>query len=659
MIDMLPYPNLRQPIRLGGLDIPNRIMFTTHGPRLPQARYLRYIAERASAGVGLMGFNLGPMGIMQFPFGPGRGDPSGDLDSVPMHPLTAEGRAHYDAQIPVYRAWTEAAHRHGAKCFGQLYHSGVAQHTDIFQPMLGPSAIRDESERHNPHPLTATEIGDLIQAYALAAERAVKAGYDGIELHCAHGYLGYQFLSPLFNRRTDRYGGSLENRLRFTLEVFAAVRSLVGPDVPIGVRLNGPDGVDGGLSLDDVVAASRGVAALGAAYVSISGGFYTGLRRGANLPYVAPAFIPPGPNLAPAAAVKVAVDVPVIVTGRFTKFDLPERIVAAGDADLIGMVRALIADPRAIEKAFSGRPAEIAPCIACNECHYGRTVACSTNPAAGREAALEPVSITARQRILIVGAGPAGLECAAAAAARGHEVTLVDRRDRIGGTLSMLTDARHAEFARYLDYMAERLKTVPVDLRLGVEADIRLVGDLAPDQIVVATGAREMIPAFGAAGSVVAARDVLAGRLPAGQRIAVIGGLEDHLPPLVIADLLVREGRSVTLIVETISPAPALEAATLIGYLDQLTRAGVTFHTMTAATGFSDGVLHTRNSITGAAGTIAGIDAVVALGDPIPEDGLAAKLGDLGLPVHLIGDALAPRRMLHATLDGARLGQSI
>jgi 2,4-dienoyl-CoA reductase-like NADH-dependent reductase (Old Yellow Enzyme family) len=657
------HPHLQQPILLGNITIPNRIMFTTHGPRLSQARYERYIAERAQGGVGLMGFNLGPLGIMQFPFGPGRGDPAfaADIDAVPPHPLTAEGRAWYDGQIPAYRGWAEAAHRHGAKVVGQLYHSGAAQHTDIFQPTVAPSSVRDEYERHIPHPLSPTEIAGLIEAHALCARRAVEAGYDGVELHAAHGYLGYQFLSPLFNRRTDRYGGSIDNRGRFLVETVCAVRDAVGAGFLIGVRLNGPDRVEGGLTLEDVVAVSVRMAAEGAGYISISGGSYAGLRGGANLPYVAPAYVAPGPNVPAAAAVRRAVTVPVIASGRIANFDLAERIVGEGEADIVGMVRALIADPRAIAKSFAGRRDEIVPCIACNECHTGRTIACSTNPAAGREDAMELAPTQTPKRILIVGAGPAGLECAMAAAQRGHAVTLVDRRAEAGGMLTILArSSRQAEFGRYLDYTSRRVRALDIDLRLAIEADPGLVGEIAPDIVVMATGAvtGAGIPSDRPE-SVVDAALAMADPSGLGPHVVVAGGLEDHLPPLIAADFLARAGRKVTLLMETIAPAPALESGSLVMLLDRLLRAGVALMPMTKAVEFRAGAVVTRNSLTGAPGRIANIDSVVVLGNLIPDNALAKTVRALGIPVHLIGDALSPRRMLHATLDGARLGRTL
>ncbi len=655
---MEPFPHLRQPIRLGPLTIPNRIMLTTHGPRLSQPRYLRYIEERAKGGVGLMGFNLGPLGLMQMPLGPGRANAAGmaDLDVVPPHPLTAEGQAYYDGLIPGYRAWAEAAHAHGAKCIGQLYHPGAAQHTDTFQPIIAPSPVADAYERHNPHALTTGEIADLIRAYALCARRAVQAGYDGVELHAAHGYLPQQFLSAATNLRTDGYGGSFENRMRFLAEIYQAVRDAVGADYLIGIRLTAPEPVENGLTVDDLIATCRLLAALGIGYVGISGGSYAGLRGPNDLPYVAPAFVPQGPNVSAAAAIKQALDIPVIVSGRIADFDIAERIVASGEADMVGMVRALIADPHAIAKSFAGKP--VTPCIGGNECHYGRAVACAANPAAGREAEMEIVPATVPKRLLIVGAGPAGLECAAAAAERGHHVVLADRRAELGGALVLVAKAsQQSDSGKYIDHMRRRIEAARVEVRLNVEADAALVRDVRADAVVLATGASYGAQLGGA--PVFSATRAIESPDALDAHVAIVGGLEDHLPPLVLADFIARTGRRVTLLTETVSPSPAVEMASLVLFLRRLSKAGVTVLTMTAATGFTDGVLTTRNSLTGELGRIESVDSVVIAGGRTPDDGLAASFRSLGLPVHVIGDALSPRRMLHATLDGARLGRVI
>jgi 2,4-dienoyl-CoA reductase-like NADH-dependent reductase (Old Yellow Enzyme family) len=657
------YPHLRQPIALGSLTIPNRIMFATHGPRLSQSRYLRYLEERAKGGVGLMGCNLGPLGLMQFPFGPGSAyiPNAADLDAVPPHPLTAEGRAYYDSLIPSYRVWADTIHAHGAKCVAQLYHAGAAQHSDNFQPTVAPSVVADDYEHHNPHPLTGDEIADLIQAYALCAGRAVAAGYDGIELHSAHGYLPHQFLSPLFNLRTDGYGGSLENRMRFLLEIFRAVRGAVGDGFLVGVRLTTGDNVEGGLTTADMVAVSRGLEAEGAGYVSFSGGSYAGLRGGANLAYVAPAFVPQGPNLAVSAAVKAAVKIPVMVAGRMVDFDLAEKAVAEGQTDIVGMVRALIADPRAVVKSFTGHNASVIPCIGGNECHYGRTVACAANPGAGREVEMVLVPAAEPRRILVVGGGPAGLECAAAAAERGHRVVLVDRRIALGGMLIPVAEAsRQAEIGKYIDHMRRRIAGLDIELRLGVEADADLVRKIAPEAIVIATGAayRGGIAGDGP-GRVVDAAQALADPAALGAHVVIDGGLDDHLPPLVLADYFVRLGRRVTLLTANLSPGQALEVASLVMLTKRLLDYDVDIRPTTAAVALRGTELAIRNSLTNKSGRIAGVDSVITLGPRVPDGGLASMLKPLRIPTHVIGDALSPRRMVHATLDGARLGRTL
>jgi hypothetical protein len=458
----------------------------------------------------------------------------------------------------------------------------------------------------------------------------------------------------LFNRRTDLYGGSLENRVRFLVEIFRAVRSSVGTGFLVGVRLTTPDQAEGGLTLDDIVAVSRRLEAEGAGYISLSGGSYAGLRGGANLPYVAPAFVGQGPNLVSSTAVKRAVGVPVIVAGRISDFDVAEKAIADGHADMIGMVRALIADPQAINKAFAGQVGSVTPCIGGNECHYGRAVACATNPAAGREAEMEIVPAAVPKRILIVGGGPAGLECAAAAAERGHRIILADRRSKLGGLLIPLTPAsQQADYGKYLIHMRRRIAEAGVELRLGVEADAALVRDVEPDIVVLANGA-----AFGGTidGAVDATR-ALADPSSLGKSVAVAGGLDDHLPPLILADFIASTGRTVTLLTENISPGSAVEVASLVMLLKRLLDGDVTILPTTAAVALTAEGLAIRTSLTNRPGLIACIDTVVAVGPRVPNDGLAALLRPLGIPLHVIGDALSPRRMLHATLDGARLGR--
>jgi NAD(P)-binding Rossmann-like domain len=346
----------------------------------------------------------------------------------------------------------------------------------------------------------------------------------------------------------------------------------------------------------------------------------------------------------------------VIVAGRISDFGVAEQAISEGQADMVGMVRALIADPHAIDKAFAGRILLVTPCIGGNECHYGRAVACATNPAAGREAEMEIAPAADPKRILIVGAGPAGLECAAAAAERGHRVTLIDRRPELGGLLISLAEAsQQADYGKYLTHMRRRVAEAGIELRLGAEADLALAREVEPDAVVLATGA-----AFGGMidGAIDAAR-ALADPSLLGESVAIAGGLDDHLPPLILADFIARTGRKATLLTENISPGSAVEIASLVMLLKRLIDNDVTILPTTAAVALTAEGLSIRNSLTNRTGLIAGIDTVVAVGPRVPNDGMATLLSPLAVPLHVIGDALSPRRMLHATLDGARLGRTL
>lgn len=646
------YPNLDRPIAIGGKTARNRIMMSTHGPRLPQGRYLRYLEERAAGGIGLAGFNLGPLGVMQFPFGPGvPAQPSMEPDAIPTHPLTAAGRAFYDSMIPTVREWADSVKRHGVLAVAQLYHSGGAQHSDNFQPVVAPSDVVDEYGRQRPHPLTSSEIGDLIEAYALCGRRALEAGYDAIELHGAHGYLIQQFLSPLTNHRTDEWGGSFDNRTRFLVSIVEAVRAAVADEIPVGLRLTGQE-PEGGLTLVDLVAVAQRAERAGAGYISVSGGTYSGFVRGANRAYVASALTPPCPNVPVSAALKRAVAIPVMVGGSIATLDQAEQVIATDGADIVCMVRALVAEPRLVAKGLGG--ADPRPCIGGNECHYGRPIICAVNPAAGREAEMEVTPAPEPRRVLIVGGGPAGIECALWAAARGHQVILAERAAELGGALTTLArTSQQSRFAEYLAHSARKIAATPLDLRLGTTVDAALARKIAPDVIVVAGGA------VWTGGLGQPAIDALADSNALGPVVTVIGGRDDHLPPLVAAEYLARSGRRVSLLVEAATPGSAVEPASLHGMMRRLHELGVAIHPFTAATELRDGVLLTRDTLTNVAGTLEAPGDLVDADGRIANSALASALAGIAPRLNVIGDALAPRRMLHATLDGSRLGLQI
>jgi 2,4-dienoyl-CoA reductase-like NADH-dependent reductase (Old Yellow Enzyme family)/thioredoxin reductase len=656
---------LFQPIDVGGLALRNRLMMTVHGPRLSPERYLRYLHER-SRDVGLVGLHA-MYGVMSYPAGPGRFVPgyASDFDLAPPHPLTAEGRAFYDAAIPTMRAQGDVVHANGAKTVGQVLHLGTSRHDETFQPVIAPSVVIDEYRRNVPHALTGNEIADLVAAFAEAGERGAKAGFDAIEVHGAHGYLVNQFLSPRTNRRDDVYGGSFDNRVRFLIEILDGLRGLLGAGFPIGVRIPGSDLVEGGLTVDDMCAIGRRLEQWGVAYLNVSGGNYTGLLEGVRLAYVAPHYVAPSPNAEYAAAIKQAVDhVPVIVAGRINDLAYGEALLAAGSADMIGLTRALIADSRIVEKVRTGRAGDITYCTACNECHLGRPVTCAVNPFAGREAELDAPLPSRHRRVLVVGGGPAGMQCAKVAAARGHHVRLVDEAVALGGMLRIVgSDPSRSELARYVSDSARQLRDADIDIELGRRVTADDVRRADVDVVVIATGSVEWVPPVPGVdrASVVTSLPVLQGEVELGAHVVVVGGLEDHLPPLTMADFIARAGRvqRVTLISELLVPGEAVEAATLFTLTKRLLENGVDLVPMAALHEVGERSVVVRNPLTNATRTIEPVDNVVLACGRRPRRELADELASLDIEVHVIGDALSPRRVVHANLDGARQAVSL
>lgn len=654
------FPHLFQPIQLGPVQVRNRVMMTTHGPRLPLGRYLRYLEERARGGIGLIGISAG-LGVYNEPTGPGRFLPAyaPDLDAVLPDPTTPEGIAYYDdTVIPALRKQAEAVHRHGAACVGQVLHLGAAKHQDNYRPAVAPSAVVDEYDRHVPHELDEEEIAHLVAAFGHAARRVKEAGMDGVEVHGAHGYLFQQFLSPLTNLRTDGYGGSLERRLRFLIEVLDAIRVRVGPRFLVGLRINGDEFAEGGLTNQDIVEVARRVEGrLG--YLNISGGNYTGLKRGLALAYVAPWYVPPGPNVPMAAAVKKAVRIPVIVAGKITDPAQAERILAEGAADMVGMTRAFIADPHFVQKALEGKADDIRRCVGANECHFpGRQAVCMVNAAAGREEELDFAPASVPRRVLVIGGGPAGLEAARVAALRGHRVTLWERSDTLGGQLRVIArDPNRANLLDFLHWLERQDRGLGVEVRLQMEAAVDSVAAEGADVVLVATGSATYVPPVPVTGPTTVVTDlaVLQGRVPPGRRVLVVGGLEDHLAPPTVAELLAGQGKQVEVITELLTVGEGVEPATLYLLTKRLLEKGVVLTPLTALKAIEHGAVVVENTLTRRERRIPDVDAVVLACGRRANDALARALKGRLRELHLVGDCRAPRRIVHAVLEAARL----
>ncbi len=655
---------LFSPLAIGRFEVANRIVSTTHGTGLPPQRDVRYLQERARGGAGLIGIHSGG-GSYGYAVGPGPRVEVPSWDTNALAPLSAEWMEYFDrVAIPGMAQRADVIHREGARCFAQVYHSGSARHAVAAAPVVAPSPVPDPYEGHSPHPLSAREIDELVWCFAHDIRRAEAAGVDAAEIHGAHGYLVHQFLSPYANRRADRWGGSAERRVRFVREVIAAARTLVAPDFPIGIRIGvDGDGVRRGLTIEQLAETAALIDDL-VAFVSVSGGSYAGVGDGFEGAYVSPWYRTPAYNAAAAAAVRAAVTVPVIVTGRIADVAVAESLLADGVADLVGMVRALIADPQLPNKARSGRSSEVRGCLGMSECHaigaHRVPLTCAVNAEAAREDELTIVPAATRRTVVVVGAGPAGLEAARIAAVRGHRVVLADAQRSIGGTPAVLAiDPNRRNLRDHAVWFDGELRRLGVEFVLGNRVTADELVAFGADVVIVATGGVPVVPDLpGVDGSnVVQALDVLRGA-PVGERVLVVGGFEKHLGPPTIAEHLADRGCEVELVSEQFDFFTGIEDGTRFQLLARLAEKQVRVSLTHRLVRVEHGGAVVVDAFTRVERRIEAATVVLTCG-LVANDALATELMGRVPEVHVIGDALAPRRMMHATLEGARVGRVI
>jgi 2,4-dienoyl-CoA reductase-like NADH-dependent reductase (Old Yellow Enzyme family)/thioredoxin reductase len=648
------FQHLFTPYTLRSLTVRNRIVVPGHAALfmppdgLPTERMLHYWLSKARGGVGLIITHV--------------------HNVLPRHtgaPPTAMQR---DEVIPAYRRVVDALHGEGVKFLVQLNHMGGQGSSRPFGGVLmAPSATPSPragllpTEGETPHAMSVDEIRAVVDAFRQAAARARAAGFDGVEIQGEVSFLLAQFMSPLRNRRPDAYGGSLDNRLRFSREVIAAVRDGIGTDRVVGIRLSGDEFFPGGLTLDAMREIAPRLEATGQLDF-----MHIGAGPGASA-HIPPSYYRAGSFVYLTEAIRQVVGLPLICSQRINDPLLAEAVLARGVADLIGMNRALIADPEMPRKAREGRLHEVRHCIGCNECR-ARTVtamplACAVNPEAGREQemALEPAGRP--RRIMIVGGGPAGLEAARVAALRGHRVCLHEKSARLGGQTLVAARAPGredlAEVQRYYAYQMELLK---VEVRLDSDVTATTIAREAPDALVIATGSSPIVPDLPTSGGarLVEARAVLAGEVPvrAGQRVVVVAG-EHHIQALSAADFLADLGCRVEVFTAALYAGAQLEPGTLEVLYGRLFAKGVGITPLTLVEAIEGRTVRTAHALTKQPGEREEIDLVVAACGGRAVDMLYHEAREHGREVHLIGDALAPRRLMDAILDGARLGRSL
>lgn len=653
---MNAYPHLFQPIRLGPVEIKNRVFSPAHGTTLGRdglvtEEMIAYHAARAKGGAGLIileGMNIHH--TYRYP---------------DIFLITDD-----DACIPGLKCLGEACHAEGCKVFGQLFHAGraVRASEDGSRPVtVAPSATPDERYKVVPVPLDEAGIWEIVESYGDAAARLRRAGLDGVEIKASMGYLISQFLNPRINKREDAFGGTFEKRLRFLREVIAAVCAEAGPNLAVGIRLSGDDMDEGALNAEECLEIAVALDSDNTLdYFNVTAG--TSASPGGWIRVFPPmavdhAFVAPL-----AQAVRQKVSKPVLVAGRINQPQLAEQVIAEGQADMCGLARAMICDPLFVQKAQDGRSEEIRACIGCNQACVGHRLAhhaisCIQHPETGRELRYpEPYKRAERLKtVLVVGGGPAGLKAAAVAAARGHKVELWERDSQLGGQarLAQLLPGR-AEFGGLITNLVGEAERAGVAMRRGMKATYAAIREAGPDAVILASGANSVIPAFQGAGEAHAidAWAVIRGEANVGASVVVADWRCDWVG-LGVAEMLARQGCRVRLAVNGAVPGEAIQGIVRDHWIGELHRLGVEMIPFVRLYGADATAVYLQHTINREAVVLEEVETLVTSDAYIPENGLKADLRDFGGEVFAIGDCLSPRTAEEAVLEGLKVANSL
>jgi 2,4-dienoyl-CoA reductase-like NADH-dependent reductase (Old Yellow Enzyme family)/thioredoxin reductase len=647
------YPHLFAPIRIGTMRLRNRVMMPPHASAIGNIygtdedarRNIAYFESRCADGgaswVGSLSTHVANTLIPGF-------EPTGVGAST-------TGFFRLPHFVERVQAFCDALHAIDTSVTVQMVHQGGMPH--------GASNVMSAPTINlMPHVMDQADIDSFVREYAESARLAMQGRADGVELHLNHDDLHEWFLSPYTNRREDSYGGSLENRARFAVECMRAIRDVVGDTMTVGIRLNIREEIPEGYGVDGGVELAQYFESTGLIdYVHGVVGSPWG-----NPSYIQPTYFAPGAFSSLAGELKKAVGLPVVHTGRITSPDVAERVLAAGEADVVGMARAHIADADLLRKARDGRTADIRPCVGGNECISRRYVeglpfGCAVNPTTSHEVDAPWPAVRTGRRLLVVGGGPAGMELAALARESGLDVELWEAEDELGGQLRYAVRAPcHDGYATYLRWQTDRLAALGVRVQLGRRAtadDVRAAG---ADTVAIATGAgprRPDVPGVDAP-HVLDIRDVLADLVTPGHRVLVVAQ-DDHVAPLSVADFLAERGHRVTVVYATQQPAPLMGRYIIGGILGRLDAKDVTLRFTEEVVAIGERTAELRNVYSLRTRPSDEFDSVVLACGSVSESSLYDALRPELPDVHVLGDAYAPRRLVFATRQAYALAEQV